>query len=120
MNTRNLKQFEKRLKDWLEDLLCQADRTMRDLKDVDFHPTDEMDQAVEESSVSFSLRIRNRENRLIRKIQRSIRDIHEGTYGVCEMCGEAIGLKRLKARPVTRHCIQCKTDLERMERLTGT
>jgi DnaK suppressor protein len=119
MNARDLQQFEKQLNDWLEDLLRQADRTVWYLKNTDFRPSDEVDQAVEESTVSFSLRIRNRENRLIRKIQRSLRDIREGTYGFCEMCGEAIGVKRLNVRPVTRHCIGCKTAMEKIERLTG-
>ena len=76
-----------------------------------------MDQAVEENSRNFSLRFRNRENLLIRKIRRSLEDIADGTYGVCEACGEPIGVARLKARPVARLCIQCKTAMEKAERL---
>ena len=120
MNTKHRQRFKKQLNAWIEDLLQQADYTAADLKDVDMRPTDPLDQAVEESNRSFSLRIRNRESILIRKIQRSLRDIEEGTYGICERCGESIGLKRLEARPVARHCIRCKTDMERKERLTGS
>jgi DnaK suppressor protein len=76
-----------------------------------------MDQAVEEGSRNFSLRIRNRENLLIHKIRQSLRDIEEGEYGICQACGEYIGIARLKARPVARHCIDCKTAMERGERL---
>ncbi len=52
-------------------------------------------------------------------IESGVPDIEEGTYGICEACGESIGLKRLKARPVTRHCIRCKTEMEKLERLVG-
>jgi DnaK suppressor protein len=119
MNERNLQQFKKQLNTRLADLLRQADRTVRDLQDIDLRQADALDLAAAESNRNFSLRIRNRENRLIHKIQRSLRDIEEGTYGMCEACGESIGLKRLKARPVTRHCIRCKTEMEKLERLVG-
>ena len=119
MNERNLKQFKKQLNAWLADLLRQADQTVRDLQDIDLRQADTLDLAAAENNRNFSLRIRRRENRLIHKIQRSLRDIEEGTYGICEACGEPIGLKRLKARPVTRHCIRCKTEMEKLERLVG-
>jgi DnaK suppressor protein len=57
---------------------------------------------------------------LIKKIRRSLEDIEEGVYGICESCGEDISVERLKARPVTRHCIRCKTQIEAREKLTGT
>ena len=66
------------------------------------------------------LRIRDRESMLIRKIRKSLADIDEGLYGVCESCGEDIAIERLKARPVTRHCIRCKTRIEAHEKLTET
>jgi DnaK suppressor protein len=57
---------------------------------------------------------------LIKKIRKSLQDIEEGVYGTCESCGEDIAVERLKARPVTRHCIRCKTQIEAREKLTGT
>lgn len=119
MNAKNLQYFEKQLTDWLDDLLQQAGRTVADLKDYDTRRPDPMDQVVEESCRNFSLRIRHRENILIRKIHQSLRDIEEGTYGICAVCGEPIDAARLKARPVARHCIHCKTAMEKRERLVG-
>lgn len=109
----------KQLNARLVDLLRQADQTVRDLQNIDLRQADTLDLAAAENNRNFSLRIRRRENRLIHKIQRSLRDIEEGTYGICEACGESIGLKRIKARPVTRHCIRCKTEMEKLERLVG-
>lgn len=117
MNERNLQQFKKQLTEWLSDLELQADRTVSALKDFDLHRADPVDHGTEETWRSFSLRIHNRENRLILKIHQSLRDIEEGSYGICENCGEDIGLRRLQARPVARHCIRCKTQMETMERL---
>ncbi len=117
MNAENLQYFEKQLKDWLDDLVKQSERTVAELKDRNTRRPDPMDQAVEENSRNFSLRIRNRENLLIRKIRQSLEDIADGSYGICEACGEPIGVARLKARPVARFCIQCKTAMEKAERL---
>ena len=116
MNAKNTQQFQKQLNEWLDDLLLQAGRTVSDMQDLNTRRPDPMDQAVEESSRNFSLRIRNRENLLIRKIRQSLQDIEEGCYGVCQSCGEFIGVARLRARPVARHCIECKTAMERRER----
>ena len=116
MNTKSMQQFQDQLNDWLEDLLLQAGRTVAELQDRDTRRPDPMDQAVEENSRNFSLRIRNRENLLIRKIRQSLHDIEKGSYGICQSCGELISVARLKARPVTRHCIECKTAMERYER----
>ena len=116
MNTKSMQHFQVQLTDWLEDLLRQAGRTVVELQVSDTRRPDPMDQAVEEGSRNFSLRIRNRENLLIRKIRRSLQDIEEGDYGICQSCGESIGVARLKARPVARHCIDCKTAMEKRER----
>ena len=62
---------------------------------------------------------RGRESRLIGKIQTALEDIEQGVYGICQVCGKDIGLKRLEARPVTHHCIRCKVALELRERLRG-
>lgn len=119
MNAKNLQHFEKQLNDWLNDLLQQAGRTVSEIKNYNTRRPDPMDQATEENSRNFSLRIRHRENLLIRKIHQSLRDIQEGTYGICAVCDEPIDSKRLKARPVARHCIECKTAMEKKERLLG-
>ena len=117
MNAKNLQRFQKQLNDWLDDLLQQSGRRVSEMAHRSTRRPDPMDQAVEENTRNFSLRINNRQNRLIRKIYQSLQDIEEGTYGVCESCGEPIGAARLEARPVARHCIDCKTALERTERL---
>jgi len=68
---------------------------------------------------SFTLRIRDRESKLINKIKAALDRIEEGEFGECEMCGEDIGLARLRARPVTTYCIRCKTKLESQEKLVS-
>ena len=65
------------------------------------------------------LRIRDRESMLIKKIRKSLEDIENGDYGICEDCGKDISTERLKARPVTSFCIRCKTKRETLEKLTG-
>lgn len=77
---------------------------------------DEVDLASSESEQSMSLRLRDREGVLLKKIDKMLRKIDDGSYGVCESCGEEIGLKRLEARPVTDLCIRCKEEQEKMER----
>lgn len=77
---------------------------------------DEVDLASSESDQSMSLRLRDREFVLLRKIEKALVKIEEGTYGICESCGEEIGLKRLEARPVTDLCIRCKEEQEKVER----
>ena len=79
------------------------------------HLSDYGDIASLESDRTFHLRIRDRERRLIKKIDQALERIEEGTFGLCERCGEEIGTKRLKARPVTTYCIHCKTKLEEEE-----
>jgi len=74
------------------------------------------DQATLESERSFELRIKDRERKLIGKVQEALKKIGDGTYGVCDSCGEPIGVKRLFARPVTSFCINCKSEMEAEER----
>ncbi len=120
MKEKDLKYFKKLLARWLEDLLSHADSTMTGLREADETLPDPLDRAVFDSERNFTLRIRDRESMLIKKIRKSLEDIEEGVYGTCESCGEDISIERLKARPVTRHCIRCKTQIETMEKLTGT
>lgn len=77
---------------------------------------DEVDLASSEYIQSFALRLRGRERNFLDKIETALKKIDEGEFGVCEDCGEPIGLKRLEARPETTLCIRCKEDQERTER----
>jgi DnaK suppressor protein len=89
------------------------------MESSDFLP-DPLDRATYETDRSFTLRIRDRESVLINKIKQSLEDIEDGIYGICDACGRDISVNRLRARPVARHCIACKTKMEKQERLTGT
>ncbi len=75
------------------------------------------DQAMVEIDSNFLLRLKDREKRLLTKIDQALERIEKGTFGICEECGQEIGLKRLEARPVTTMCIECKTDQEEREKL---
>ncbi|MEJ2728264.1 MAG: RNA polymerase-binding protein DksA [Deltaproteobacteria bacterium] len=119
MNSRDLKYFEKRLHEWLDVLVHQSNGAINGMLNYTDRPIDIIDQAAVENERAMALRIRTREEFLIRKIQQSLQDIEIGEYGICDACGERIGLKRLKARPVARHCIRCKTEMEKRESLVG-
>ena len=82
--------------------------------------SDVLDRAAKIAESNFSHRLCSREKLLIRKIERSLQDIENGDYGYCQHCEESISVKRLKARPTAQYCIDCKTQMETMERLTGT
>jgi DnaK suppressor protein len=120
MEPKDLDFFRNLLTQWLKELLSHAEHTVSGLREADDSLPDPLDRAVVESDRNFTLRIRDRESMLINKIRNSLEDIEEGVYGICEGCGEEISIQRLKARPVTRYCIQCKTKRETRERLTGT
>lgn len=75
------------------------------------------DQASAETDQNFILRLREREQKLLKKIDEALDRINEGTFGICEECGEEISLKRLEARPVTTLCIECKTKQEADEKI---
>lgn len=77
---------------------------------------DPVDRASMESDRSFDLRIRDRERKLIGKVNEALERIEAGTFGICEVCGEEIGEKRLEARPVTTYCIECKQEQEEAEK----
>ncbi len=117
MDPEKLEYFRKLLQDRLEALLRDAGATLGDLTDTDKEPlADSLDIASMESSRDFQLRIRDRERVLIRKIKEALRRIDEGEYGYCVVCGNEIAEKRLMARPVATHCIDCKTEAEQLER----
>ena len=105
----------KRFREVLEakrDALIQNARNMK----AEGMVLDEMDLASSEGMQSFEFRLRGREKTFLQKIDRAIRKIDEGDFGVCEECGEEISTKRLEARPETTLCIRCKEDQERHEK----
>lgn len=119
MEENDLNFFKDLLRRWLNELLGQADDTVESLLEADDHLPDPLDRASFESNRSTALRIRDRESMLIHKIWNSLEDIENGEYGICEECGKEIAIERLKARPVARRCIHCKTKQENLEKLMG-
>ncbi len=101
-----------------EFLISEAESAMNALPEQTIFP-DLGDQASAETDRSFMLRLRGREQKLLKKIDDAIERIDAGEYGICETCGEGIGIKRLEARPVTTMCIECKTEQEEEEKLLG-
>jgi DnaK suppressor protein len=116
MKKKDIEYFLNLLTSWRENLLKQADGTVASLKDNQIHFPDPVDQASHEESQNFMLRIKDRESRLIRKIDEALVRLKNGTYGICETCEEEISLERLKARPVTTFCVYCKTKMEAAEK----
>ena len=105
-----------RLVDLANELVANSIRAMNELtKNQEMDP-DELDVAIAESNRELSLRVADRERRMLKKIQHSLERISEGEYGECEECGVAIGIKRLRFRPVACLCIDCKTEQEQLER----
>jgi DnaK suppressor protein len=109
--------FKQLLTEQLETLLGQAGIVVHDLieKNLEISP-DPVDRASFELERGTMLRIRDRESKLIRKIQKALDNLENGHFGICEMCEKEIAIERLKARPVTTHCIKCKTKMEALER----
>ncbi len=117
MNKRDLKTIHKKLTLWLEDLSRDADCNLDGLKGSDEPLPDLVDRASSVIERSLSQNLCDRESLLIEKIKRALADIADGTYGTCNSCGEDIAVKRLKASPVSRYCIDCKTKMETRKRL---
>jgi DnaK suppressor protein len=119
MKKKDIEYFRDLLNQRLKDLLTQADDTVSGMTDQRENFPDPTDRASLEADRNFMLRIRDRENKLIKKIKKALDRIEKGTFGVCEICGEDISIKRLKARPVTTQCIDCKTKEEAKEKALG-
>ncbi len=117
MEQKDIEYFRDKLAQMLEEAQRKGDITIEELTDSNEAFADPADRATAESDRAFTLRIRDRERRLIRKIQSAIQRIDDGTFGCCEECGEDIGVPRLNARPVTRLCIACKSKQEEDEHL---
>ena len=109
MNSRQLAHFRKMLEEMKRDLSQDIDRTVHTMQDEATIFADPNDRASQESDMSLELRNRDRERKLIKKIDETIGRIDAGEYGYCDSCGVEIGLKRLEARPTATLCIDCKT-----------
>ena len=117
MRKTDQKKFIKILNEQRSELLTNARRAVSG--DIHLDPDDfpdEIDSASSESGLAFIGRLRERERQLIQKIDAALAKIEEGEYGICRVCGEDIGINRLKARPVADMCIDCKSQQERLER----
>ena len=119
MKKKDLDFFKKYLENRLQELLSQADDTVSGMTSANENFPDPTDRASLEADRNFLLRIRDRESKLIKKIKQALDRIENGTYGICESCGEEISVKRLKARPVTTPCIECKAKEEALEKALG-
>jgi len=119
MKKKEIEYFRKLLTNQLEELLEQADDTVSGMTAPKENFPDPTDRASLEADRNFMLRIRDRESKLIKKIKKALGRIENGTFGICEACGENISMKRLKARPVTTQCIECKTKEEALEKALG-
>jgi DnaK suppressor protein len=119
LTKKKLEYFRNLLNKRLDNLLQEANRTVSGMSDLKGNLPDPADRATLESDRNFTLRIRDRERKLIGKIKDALERIENGTYGICESCEEEISEKRLKARPVTTLCIDCKKKQEDEEKLKG-
>jgi DnaK suppressor protein len=116
MDEKQLAHFKEKLEEISHGILTGADRTISEMTDHSDNYPDPTDRAAAESDRSFELRIRDRERKLLGKITEAIERIDNGTFGICEDCGDAIAYERLEARPVTTYCIDCKTRQEQEEK----
>jgi DnaK suppressor protein len=109
MNANQVTHFRELLLNWRHDLMQEVDRTVHHMQDDAANFPDPNDRATQEEEFALELRTRDRERKLIKKINESLAALDAGTYGYCEMCGVEIGIKRLEARPTATLCIDCKT-----------
>ena len=116
MNEPQKDHFRQILLDWKQQLMEEVDRTMGHMQDEAAHYPDPADRASQEEEFSLELKARDRERKLIRKIDNTLDLIDQDDYGYCESCGVEIGVKRLEARPTATQCIDCKTLDEIKER----
>jgi DnaK suppressor protein len=119
MNREQLEHFRQILLNWKRDLMEEVDRTVTHMKDEAANFPDPNDRATQEEEFSLELRTRDRERKLIRKIDEALKRIEDGTYGYCLETGEEIGIKRLEARPVATLSIEAQERRERRERQYG-
>ncbi|MBN2992058.1 RNA polymerase-binding protein DksA [Pseudomonas cedrina subsp. fulgida] len=113
------KHFSNILKKWKQDLMQEVDRTVDHMKDEAANFPDPADRASQEEEFALELRARDRERKLIKKIDKTLQLIEDEEYGWCESCGVEIGIRRLEARPTADLCVDCKTLAEIKEKQVG-
>lgn len=109
MNERQVAHFQAILNARKAEIIEEMDRTVHHMKDEAANYPDPNDRATQEEEITLELRTRDRERKLIRKIEEALSSLQSGDYGYCENCGEEIGIRRLEARPTATLCIECKT-----------
>ena len=117
MNERQREYFRQKLLAWRTDLLDEANQTIANLSTESLHKPDQMDRAQIESAAALDLRTRDRERKLLQKIESALRRIEDGTFGYCTETDEPISLARLEARPIASMSLQAQEQHERMERV---
>ncbi|HEY3487065.1 MAG TPA: RNA polymerase-binding protein DksA [Gammaproteobacteria bacterium] len=118
MNDAQLRHFIAILRAWKQGLMEEVDRTVGHMKDEATNFPDPNDRATQEEEFNLELRTRDRERKLIKKIDEALESIDDHDYGYCEACGIEIGVRRLEARPTATMCIDCKTLEELKEKQT--
>jgi DnaK suppressor protein len=118
MSDAQIQHFTEILKAWKTELMSEVDRTVDHMKDEAANFPDPADRATQEEEFSLELRTRDRERKLIKKIDDTLQLINNGEYGYCETCGVEIGLRRMEARPTATQCIDCKSLDEIKEKQT--
>lgn len=119
MNENQREHFKKILYDWRNQLMEEVDRTVHHMQDEAANYPDPADRATQEEEFSLELRTRDRERKLIKKIDSTLEKIAQDDYGYCDSCGIEIGIRRLEARPTASKCIDCKTLDEIKEKQWG-
>lgn len=119
MGAEQTEHFREILNAWKHDLMQEVDRTVHHMQDEASNFPDPSDRASQEEEFALELRTRDRERKLIRKIDEAILTLDSGDYGYCDVCGIEIGVRRLEARPTATQCIDCKTLDEIKERQLG-
>jgi len=117
MNPLQLAYFRQKLETWRAELLNEASETITDLSQENLHRPDQMDRAQIESNAAIDLRTRDRERKLLQKIEAALRRIDDGSYGYCVETDEPINLRRLEARPIASLSLHAQEQHERMERI---
>lgn len=119
MDKEKLQFFKELLIKRREEILKDVYGTLKEMEEGGENLPDAIDQATRETNLVIGLRLRDREQKLLKKIEKALQKIEEGTYGVCEACGALIDEKRLMARPEATLCIDCKRAQERLEKIKG-
>jgi DnaK suppressor protein len=119
MNPEQVEHFRELLNSWKSELMAKVDETVHHMQDEAANFPDPNDRATQESDFTMELRTRDRERKLIKKIEESLTRLDNDEYGYCESCGIEIGVRRLEARPTATECIDCKTLNEIKEKQYG-